>query len=203
MMIQQIKCVKVTRNHLDFEGLSWTIRAISKDSHRMLDCIQIKGDKIVGCDGARIHIYTVYEGSGHEIPEGMYRVLVKNRNLVLLEAEPDIGVEYPNWKLIYEQERKVKKEISAVGIWKDSGVFTTYALILRSLPDTEGLNLDYLLDLGNGTWRVRIFTNPSGKSKDAPPIQFDRELERQEAFIMPMKLLEGPHGKEKAQEDRW
>jgi len=89
----------------DIEGLLFCARALSSnrnDKRKIFNHLYVKGNFIVGTNGARLHEYKLKE----RIPNGFYAVLVKNKRHVVLCQEKIID-EYPKWKSLFPNKTQL------------------------------------------------------------------------------------------------
>lgn len=134
------------KKHPDIEGISFCIRAMSKDKADVRNHIKhllIKKGFAVATDGSRIHRYELVG----KYQSGLYRVFrVSTYNIVLVRTKIPIKNNWPK----YEQLFKTKKIIAAfhTSFYQYNfpcGLFE----VIRNLPENTPINPQYLKDLGD------------------------------------------------------
>jgi len=155
--------LKIGKDGLELECFRFVARALSKDKTERRSHIKflfITDDKrVLATDGKRLHTFV----TAYEIESGFYEV-VKNMKTSFIMIKSDSVAEYPDFEEVLDDTAHKTLMTGA----DDIGVFATFAKIVRALPETETISLDFIRDVLNfGSsfsmkWEVMIKNAESG-----------------------------------------
>ena len=94
---QKIVIERTGKNDIDFDGISWAIRARSSNKDREnINIINISSGVVVGTNGHVLHAYTTIR----DIPEGSYSVLSDTKKMIVLEKSE---LDFPDYERVFPQ----------------------------------------------------------------------------------------------------
>jgi hypothetical protein len=142
---------------LDFERMSFVVKACSKDPHRQnLNVLHVEqartGSRIVACDGYRLH----YAEISCVIKSGDYNAVITKGSITLLM--PDTEIQYIAWENLIPHKTKKRGviDLEKTGLGKDRKETEKLTLAFNAFIRQTGvaINLRYLEDLPKREWIV-------------------------------------------------
>ncbi len=150
------KAIWIQKGHADYDGLKWTIKAtkpISDEGENILIHLEIKDSIATGCDGKRLHEYTL--NAPEHFPNGIYRPFISKDNLIFILNES--GQTYPATISLFPSEEPIKKLQVTVG--KGALFDWVYTQIVRNLSESYTLQIGFIQKMLEGgiNWDIGIF----------------------------------------------
>ncbi len=153
------KAIIVKKGHDDYNGLKWVTKAVrinpeGDEEDDALTRIQVQDHAATGCDGHRLHEYTLI--APEDFPNGLYRPFEVKKNLILI-FDQTLDLEFPKFDSIFPNEQPLKELDVTAG--KGPLFDWAYAEILRNIPSSHIYPIDQLKDLmlGNINWKAHLF----------------------------------------------
>ena len=136
--------LNIDKNHVDFKGLQFCIKALDQKSWRMYEReLLYTGTEFVATDTSRLHIYTPEHPADYTI--GFYAIVKSTKPLIQItydvESDPEV---YPNWQhLIAPFETGTHSKYSTQTDTADdmmlSRVYSQVNVLREAMRGAEGL----------------------------------------------------------------
>jgi len=178
---------------LDFDALSWVLRARSKDPHRLILCGLFSDGQgqFVSTDGHRLHIAEI-PALTERIPAGTWLYVHADKKQISIKEAPEDLPNFPDYKKISDISERHKNRGFLSYIDDTQAVWDYWNLTgIRS-------NIDYLLDICRDTESLSVFSAdplppcdiPGAPEPVAAAIFFCSESSEgntKKAMLMPLK----------------
>lgn len=157
-------------------GIDFVLKAVDS-KHEVFSCVLVDGNKLIGCDGKRLHIYE--DDIVKEIfPEpGVYKITIVKKETFIEKKE----ISYPEYlKVIPEGE-----ESNLTLTIEENSLSISKAVILlarKAEKQNFGINFDYVSDLSGEKWN--LITN----METAKTFKLVNDKKTLTAVIMPIEL---------------
>ena len=132
---------KTEKWDIDINGIHFCIRALNlKDRRIHISHLMVRSGYMYGTNGRRIHRYKL-KG---KFKNGLYRVFKHLKShIIIMKTDEDLS-NYPSVSSVFKKNGKNKT--NNITCTKDDYIFAT-SLIIRSLPDYQSINPEFLRDL--------------------------------------------------------
>jgi hypothetical protein len=143
--------INLSSNHKEFKPVRFVCLAASKDSKKAIMQLVLKqNNRLVGCDGHRLHIYSIPEGTEiYALEDGLYKILVLTKKAVMLDLTTDeSAAAYPDYNRVLP-DRMIGSELIQLETKtrknKNTNDHVVHAQIIRALSSDCALDRKYWL----------------------------------------------------------
>lgn len=134
------KAILLSKEHPDYFGFKWTLKAIFKYKiPSPIHLLNIQDGDIVATDGHRLHNYFLTQS----FENGLYYPFCAVNKIILIQSS-ETG--YPEWKNLF-LDTPAQKEIEVPATTDPKALNKSYAKLIRLMKKTEAFDLSYWNDI--------------------------------------------------------
>ena len=152
--------IKITKEHPDFKGIRWAIRAVGNEKSKRLALTHLlfTETEVVGCDGHRLHCYQLTTN----FPSGQYEVVKNDKKRGIELVSVHRAASYPDYDVVFPKSLRKAKPYQTTGMEGDeSEISVWYTRMIRCMNSDETLNFYYYADIADLEFPVCFYVPTS------------------------------------------